>query len=135
LSDVFQYRVPTTYSKRMLETYTRFICGHTPHPTNKETKVVSVKVYRVLHIIVTPSDIKNGIDPQDPVNYLPFYQGEYRPDGTLKDADDPFLYWLIPILKTSQVRAGAGRSASGHGGSGEVIDYCAIHAELGSWSD
>jgi hypothetical protein len=135
LSDVFQYRVPTAYSKRMLETYTRFVCCHTPHPTNKETKVVSVKVYRVLHVIVTPNDVRNGMDAQDPTNYLPFYQGEYRPDGTLKNPDDPFLYWLIPILKTSQLRAGAGRATSGQSSSNEVIDYCAIHAELGSWSD
>ena len=133
-ADVVQYRVPTHYSKLMLETYTRFICGHTPHPTKKDVKVKSVKVYRALHYIVEPTDVKRRTDPRDPTNYYPFYQGEYTPDGTLKDPDDPFLYWLIPILKRAQPRAGVA-STSLQEQEYEIVDYCTAHAELSSWSN
>jgi hypothetical protein len=133
-ADIVQYRVPTAYSKRMLETYTRFICGHTPHPTNEDIKVKSVKVYRVLHNIVEPTQVKRRIDAQDPTNYYPFYQGEYTPDGKLKDSNDPFLYWLIPILKRAQPKAGV-TAVSAQNQELEVVDYCTAHAELSSWSN
>jgi hypothetical protein len=129
--EVAQYREPTAYSKRMLETYTRFIARHTPHPADKEKKVIGVKVYRVLHVIISPNDVRLRVDPDDPTNYYPFYHGEYTPDGVLKNPDDPFLYWLVPIVKTTQLQAGAGRAANRQDQEEVIIDYCAMHAALG----
>jgi hypothetical protein len=135
LPEVAQYREPTAYSKRMLETYTRFIASHTPHPTDKEKQVVGVKVYRTLHLILSPNDVKQRIDPEDPTNYYPFYMGEYTTDGKLKNPDDPCLYWLVPIIKTSRVRAGVGKLSTPRDQEDEIIDYCSIHAELADWSN
>jgi hypothetical protein len=123
LADIFQYRVPLPYSKRMLEPYTRFIASHTPHPTDPTKKVTSVKVYRVLHVIQMPSNYTvqadgTRLDPIDPDSYLPYYHGEYTPEGKLKDPNDPFLYWLIPIIRER------------HGDQVVFVDYRITHAEL-----
>jgi hypothetical protein len=130
LQETLQYREPTAYSKRMLETYTRFIARHTPHPTDKEKKVTSIKTYRVLHLILSPNDIKRRTDPDDPTNYYPFFHGEYTPDGKLRNPDDPFLYWMVPIVKTTQLQAVVGR-ARREDQREMIVDYCAMHAALG----
>ncbi len=37
------------------------------------------------------------MSPEAPTLYLPYCQGDYTADGKLKDPDDPYLYWLIPL--------------------------------------
>jgi hypothetical protein len=122
LTAELQYRAPLPYTKLMLETYTRYIARHTPHPDDPKIKVTGIKVYRTLHWIVTPNDVRRELEPTDPTTYLPYYQGEYTADGQLKDPNDPLLYWLIPIIRTSPSL------------KEEPKDYCAIHAELDSGS-
>ena len=38
------------------------------------------------------------IDPNDPDTYYCCYWGEYDTRGQLKKPEDPFLYWVMPIL-------------------------------------
>ncbi len=99
-----QFREPTPYSKRMLQSYARFAARTVKHPTDPTRPVVGVKIYRAVHSILPPWEIAKGRDPADPTLYYPFYQGEYDVDGNLKDPADPYLYWLIPVFKPAQVR-------------------------------
>ena len=63
-----------------------------------------------------------GRDPLDPTLYSAFYEGEYDPEGNLKRSSlliqrnaegreigriqDPFLYWLIPIVRMPEQTEG-----------------------------
>lgn len=49
-----------------------------------------------------PSEM-GGLSPYHPAVYSPFYLGEYSPDGTLKDPNDPLLYWYLPVQYTPNV--------------------------------
>jgi hypothetical protein len=99
-----QYHPPNWYSKEMIKTYARYVAGHTPHPTHPELKVTSVKVYRVVHTILDAKMMAEKRDPADKTLYLPYFQGEYDPDGNLRNPDDPMLYWLVPILTREQAK-------------------------------
>lgn len=112
-----QYRVPQESSKLFLREYARKIAQMYPHPENKPSVGVrSVLIYRVTHRMLEPSELvmvdnrPRPFTPTDPWTYLPYYQGEFVPPPAkvgqepdleepwvLKDPDDPFLYWLIPI--------------------------------------
>jgi hypothetical protein len=105
LSETFQYREPQPYSKKMIAAYARHVARNYPNPDNREATVEGVKVYRVVHSILSPEQMDAGYRPQDPILYLPYYQGEFDKDGTLKDPKDPFLYWLIPIIWVPKDRA------------------------------
>jgi hypothetical protein len=138
LVETLQYRVPNAYSKRMLESYTRYIALTTPHPDNKAMKVTGVRVYRVIHDILLPKDLVGGTDPTKLTTYRPYYQGEYDSDGRLKDPNDPCLYWLIPIIdrpagqssKNVWFRPGVGRSRStGEEQEERILDFLTKHAE------
>jgi hypothetical protein len=100
-----QFFVPTWYSKKMMENYARYVARHKPHPTNPDIKVASVKIYRVTHNILTPAEMARGEDPDNPRLYLAFYQGEFSPDGELLDANDPLLYWMIPVMTREEAEA------------------------------
>ncbi len=131
IAPVFQLREPNPYSKGMLKTYARHVAHAYPHLEQSETPVTGVKVYRVIHTIPPARDFANGIDPLDETLYLPYYQGEFDPDGNLKDPQDPFLYWLIPILredKPSVFRAGVGAARKADRRDYEIKDYFKIHA-------
>lgn len=41
-----------------------------------------------------------GRSPYHPAIYYPYYLGEYGADGTLRDPNDPLLYWLTPVQYT-----------------------------------
>lgn len=80
------------------------------HPDYPDDRVVSVKVYWVEHLIATQKSIAEGLDPGHPSMFLPFYQGQFDPNGNLMDqqeyntdgtlkSGDPLLYWLVPIIK------------------------------------
>ena len=99
IGEEFQYRVPNFYSRRMLQTYARYVARHIKHPTDPEKKVTSVKIYRIVHKILLPKQINEGVKPDEEWLYLPYYQGEFDPDGNLMNPQDPYLYWLIPILR------------------------------------
>src|SRR5262249_5143341 len=96
---LMQFRAPIAFSKRMLETYARPVVHAKPPPQDPNIPVVSVKIYRVVHNLLTPKMVVEQIPPDAEWLYLPFYQGEFDMNGKLLDPDDPFLYWMIPIVR------------------------------------
>ena len=80
-----------------------------PHPTNPSIPAVSVKIYRLIYTIITPTALVAGGDPMDDNLKLPIYMGEYNRDGKrvyhdnagnlLPAQDDPFVFWVVPIDK------------------------------------
>jgi hypothetical protein len=115
-----QYQEPQHYVKLIVESYARHIARTSPHPENPEVHVRSVRVYRVRHDIIAPSQLAEGMDPRDPVFYKPVYLGQFDPDGhmlgtggkrlfdddgdRITDANglpvddlDPLLYWYVPM--------------------------------------
>jgi hypothetical protein len=89
---------------QVLPAFARYLARAFPKP---EMEVKSVKIYRVLHLITTLPQYRGydsisgtripAVDPYNPSLFLPFYQGEYDPQGKLMDPTDPLLYWLVPI--------------------------------------
>jgi hypothetical protein len=129
MPNVFQYRVPTDYSKRLLQSYARHAAVAFPHEDGK-TEVSGVKIYRVVHAILSPSDFVDGASVLDPTLYWPYFQGEFDHDGNLKDPKDPYLYWLIPILKIATSDGVAPSGASPAELHQEVYDYVAVHTAM-----
>jgi hypothetical protein len=127
-----QRREPTPYSKEMVATYARFIAHLEAQETGKTVR--SVKVYRVIHNLPQPKEIAEGVDPTQKHFYYPYYQGEFTPEGMMRDPQDPYLYWLIPIVKTydpAGFRVGKLRSPGPEDEQHlEVLDLLEVHAEL-----
>jgi hypothetical protein len=94
-----QYREPQDLAKLLIASYARYVAQNSPHPTGPSIPVKSVKVYRVLHNIMTPAELAEGGDPKEKTRYLPYFQGEFDRDGKMLNPRDPFLYWLLPIAR------------------------------------
>jgi hypothetical protein len=94
-----QYREPQDLAKLLIASYARYIAQNSPHPTDPSVPVKSVKVYRVIHNIMTPAELAEGGDPKDKTRYWPYFQGEFDRDGKMVNPRDPFLYWLLPIAR------------------------------------
>lgn len=127
-----QRREPNAYSKEMVQTYARYVAHLKARETGKT--VSGVKVYRVVHMIPLANEIAAGIDPAEKHFYYPYYQGEFTAEGKLKDPQNPYLYWLIPIVKTHDpdaFRAGMLRpydAAERH--ELKIVDCLEQHARL-----
>lgn len=105
--------------------YVRFVARHVPSGEH----VRAVKMYRVEHQILSPADFARGASPYDPTLYVPYYLGEYDADGTLKDPDDPLLFWIIPILREPKRGVGdLSGSAVWDTDNYDYKDYVTIHA-------
>lgn len=116
-----QYLPPQAYIKRYLESFARHVIHkhETKHPDRKYT---AVRIYRVVHRIPSPIQYFGEMDPTDPELYTPIYFGEYDPEGKLRYADDPLLYWQLPIVRE---RAGIADSA--------IKDWARRHAGDPYW--
>jgi hypothetical protein len=127
-----QHREPTPYSKRMLQAYARHVARAKPHPSDPGRKVVGVKIYRVVHRILDPLEMAQGADPAAEPLYFPYYQGEFDAEGRLKDSRDPYLYWLIPILKDEKATddRAPGRSSRNTQKETPVWDFVQVHADI-----
>ncbi|MFL5245672.1 MAG: hypothetical protein ACJ8FY_26550 [Gemmataceae bacterium] len=90
-----QYREPNIQSRDMTASYAQYVANHYHSQKDPNLKVKSVKVYRVIHIIVNGDSLAEGIEPWDPTLYLPYYHGEFNSSGEILDRESPFLYWLI----------------------------------------
>jgi hypothetical protein len=95
---VFNYQAPTSEGMMLLSSYARHLLSQ-PNPENAGDKAVSVKFYRVQHRIVPAEQLARGADPHDWTLYLPYYMGKYNAEGQLLDPHDPFLFWLLPIIR------------------------------------
>ena len=134
-ADPAEYR-PANYStKFMLESYARHVAESTPHPTDPTRRVVGVKVYRVVHRMLTVKELALGIQPDKKWMYQPFYQGEFTADGKLINAQDPYLYWLIPIVNMKDPRLTSSQAveldtlAALHQDD-DILDCLEIHSKL-----
>lgn len=98
-----QYHEPPEYSRRLIASYARHVARTSPHPEDPSVEVVSVRVYRILHDLISPKEYSEGGDPQDTIHYKPIYVGKYDRNGQLLDPKDPFLFWQVPIARVSQL--------------------------------
>lgn len=91
-----QYRVPQAHITRyVLPSYAKHMAVEFTGPGRR---VLSTKLYRLEHQVVRTPVFAQGGDPYHPTTYLPFYLGEYDPEGRLTDPQDPMLYWYVPII-------------------------------------
>jgi hypothetical protein len=128
IPQVSQVIIPSESSRRLLASYARFVARKfDKHPEHENWTFKSVKVYRVIHWIPTVEWFVLRQSPADPVLYRPFYMGNYDAQGQVLDAEwgpkrDPYLFWLVPILRTNMSDQNS-----------EVRDYCRKHAGDSQW--
>lgn len=128
---VGQYRPPAPNARRFMESYVRHVAESY---ARQESNIKGIRVYRVVHSIVQPGDFARGLNPRDPTLYAPFFLGEFDVSGNLKDPNDPFLYWLIPIIDLDQparlVKGAAGtpQSPAFAGSERRIRNYLSLHA-------
>jgi hypothetical protein len=121
----YQVIIPNELSRKLLSTYARHVAlKFEKHPEHEDWTFKRVKVYRAIHSIPQVEWFVLGNSPTDPVLYRPYYMGSYDIEGTLKDGDgedrDPYLYWLLPVLRSSDANS-------------PVLDYCRLHAGDRNW--
>lgn len=132
MQEAFQYREPMPYSKLMVSSYARHVAHAYPHKGGVAVK--KVKVYRVVHNIPNAPLLlhlhERGLGITDPTQYSPYFQGDFDSEGRLLNEQDPYLYWLIPILRVpadapqqSPVRPGVEAPVSD-----KLLDYLSVHA-------
>jgi hypothetical protein len=133
--DPAEYRHANYSAKFMMESYARHVARTTPHPTDPSRQVVGVKAYRVVHRLMTPREVALGIRPDKKWLYQPYFHGEFDIDGHLKNEDDPYLYWLIPIVNRNHPRWSSGQDieldnqAALHQDD-DILDCLEIHSKL-----
>jgi hypothetical protein len=155
-----QYREPGIEAKMMLASFARHVARTAEHPLGLASPVVGIKIYRVDCYFPLVEHFQAGRDPLDPTLYQAYYQGEYDRDGVLKGKPeiiknaqgneigriiDPYLYWLIPIVRVPDEPDAAAEPAALPGlpvgapksekrtvsrwkGGGRIINYVRIHA-------
>jgi|SRR5579884_262404 len=135
-----QYSEPMEFSRLLIASYARHVAHAETDPANP---VKAVRVYRLVHKMITPKELYEGKDPLDPTNFLSFYMGKYDPDGKILDPDDPFLFWHVPIVRVSKRYPEPGTYAPTPEGNmlsllgfiptaedpGKILNFVEIHAE------
>lgn len=135
-----QYGEPNDFARMLVASFARHVAHSESSPTHA---VKAVRVYRVVHRLMSPRDLSEGKDPLDPTNFQPFYMGKYDPDGKILDPEDPFLFWHIPIIRVSKRYPEPGTYIPSPEGSmlslaffrptdedpGKLLDFVQIHAE------
>jgi hypothetical protein len=118
-----QYREPNDLSKKWITQYARHVAHTYRHQAKPDLEVIGVKVYKALHMIISPAQLAKGMEPDDPTLYYPYYMGEFDKDGHMKPScqtlewypkrgvwdvaqttdgryqRDGLLYWWIPIVR------------------------------------
>ncbi|MFO0842910.1 MAG: hypothetical protein U0797_11020 [Gemmataceae bacterium] len=109
-----QYREPHDVSKKTLASVAHRIYLTAPPPRDDKgnvkpgVKVRSVKVYRVVHFVLSPKELADGVSPLDKTKHWPYFMGEFDADGNLVNDRDPFLYWYLPITVVPEGYPGRG---------------------------
>jgi hypothetical protein len=135
LAPAVQYRQPAPDSVLMTRSYARHVAQSYKSKTDPDKEVASVKVYRVQHQIVSAPEMAAGINPLDPTWYWPYFQGEFDKNGEMiTKKDDPFLYWLIPIVYEPKPQFRANEQPAGEFSKDkyDIVDYCQAHAQSSS---
>ena len=101
-------------------------------------EVRGVKIYRTQHTIITPDQFvgfdsmtNTRVNPWGPYNgalYMPYFQGEFDPNGNLKDPEDALLYWLVPIVPYDTPPASRKEYRESGGFKRYFVDYVSKHA-------
>jgi hypothetical protein len=126
-----QLAIPSPYSQEMLKAIARHMARRHPElEDDPEYKFYSVKIYRVVHYILTQEDMARGCSPLDKIYYLPFYQGDFDARGDLREPNDPLLYWLIPIYRAGVPIGPLGKAPNPDEPAGHLFDYLEEHARL-----
>ena len=117
MPEVGQYNEPQEVARRLIASYARHIARTSPHTKSPRAKVVSVRVYQLIHELISPQELAADGDPLNPVYFKGFYMGKYDPDGELLDGGDkldpngkvirhhpkdPFLFWFLPIMRVPE---------------------------------
>jgi uncharacterized membrane protein HdeD (DUF308 family) len=127
-----QYSEPQEIARRLLASYARHVAHTSPDPTDAKNPVQAVRIYRVIHTIISPRELHEGKDPTDSTTFVPFYMGKYDPDGRLLDPEDPFLFWHVPIIRVPKHYPDGEMFLFSHWASkdepSKVIDFVEIHA-------
>ncbi|MHB1426320.1 MAG: hypothetical protein ACYC3I_24410 [Gemmataceae bacterium] len=148
--DPNQYSEPTETGRRLISSFARHIAHTSPDPNNPHNAVKAVRVYRVVHRMITPRELSENKDPVDPTTFLPFYMGKYDRDGKLLDGGkydrdgkrlqppDPFLFFHVPIIRVPKRYPEPGTYLDGPmlnphwepkpGEQAKIIDFVEIHA-------
>jgi hypothetical protein len=129
-----QFQLPNVIAQKMIKSYAKHVAQTYHSAERPNEKVKSVKVYRVFHSIPSPQQMSLGIlQPDDPTTFLPYYQGEFYPDGEMVNPSDPFKYWIIPIMyelkKDHRPTPGRENTPPASNDDYEIVDYCKLHAE------
>jgi hypothetical protein len=93
-----QYKVPNPEVMRyLLPSYaSHMILENTP---DKETaRKTTVKVYRLEHRDLLPSQMAKGENPYHPGTYRPYFLGEFDVFGKLLNPQEELLYWMLPVI-------------------------------------
>jgi len=118
-----QVFVPNDESARLLRSYARFVSRKfESHPNKPDWTFKSVKIYRVVHWIPPVQWFLNDIPPTAPESFFPYYVGNYKADGSLIIEGDPFLFWLIPIVREEP-----------NNPESQILDFCRKHAGDLQW--
>jgi hypothetical protein len=98
VSNRVAYLEPSPFAKVILQSYVRHVAKKfaAEHPG---ASITGIKMYRVEHIILDAPDLAHGEEPRDPYTYVPHFWGDFDTAGQLKNPNDPFLYWLMPVLR------------------------------------
>jgi hypothetical protein len=110
-----QFQPPNEWSGMMMSAAVRRVARmKATNPDHPAARLVSIKFYRVKHLIIPMQMLVDGFSPLDKRLYYVYYHGEYFPDGSLVDDKDPFLNWQIPIFFAE----------------GQIVDYVERHAGM-----
>lgn len=102
MSQSYMFKEPAEYSKKTLAAYALYLTKKFAHPPEKPNiSIDNIKIYRVTHAIITPAEMSRGEDALDPTLYLPYFMGSFDKNGKLIDPNDPFLYFLLPITRST----------------------------------
>lgn len=96
--DALEFSEPGPSAKRVIQNYARYVANHDLFG-DAPSKVVRVRVYRLVHDILQAREIASREHPLDWYRFRPYYLGEFDAEGTLRTPNDPMLYWLVPIIK------------------------------------
>jgi hypothetical protein len=118
-----QYREPNILAKDMTASYAQYVANHYHSQKDPDLKVTTVKVYKVIHIIVNGDSLAEGIEPWDPTLYLPYYHGEFDREGNMVDRESPFLYWLIHTEQKAKPETPARYLTPGKRPPSKYLDY------------
>lgn len=102
ISQSSMYREPSEHSKRMVNSYARYISRKFAHPEgNPNVNIDHIKIYKVTHGIITVQDLARDYDPLDKTLFYPYFLGAFDKSGKMIDPNDPFLYFLLPITRSN----------------------------------